>query len=83
MNEREKFMYDLQGFLKVEKFLTPEEIHGLNFAFDANWDKAIPDPNSHADGDMAGERHRDYFEGMLTWDQPWCQPFRELLAHAN
>ena len=30
---------------------------------------------------MAGELERDFFEGMLTWEQPWCQPFRELLAH--
>ena len=81
MNEREKFMYDLQGFLKIENFLSPEEVQELNDAFDANWDKAIPDPNSHADGDMTGELHREYFEGMLTWEQPWCRPFRDLLAH--
>ena len=28
-----------------------------------------------------GELERDFFEGMLTWGQPWCQPFRDLLAH--
>ena len=44
MNEREKFMYDLQGFLKIENFLSPEEVQELNDAFDANWDKAIPRP---------------------------------------
>jgi len=81
MNDREKFMFDLQGFLKVENFLTLLEVQELNYAFDANWDKAIPDPNSHPDGDMAGDIPRDFFSGMLTWDKPWCQPFRELLAH--
>ena len=83
MNEREKFMYDLQGFLKVENFLTAAEVKRLNDAFDDNWDKAIPDPNSHADGAMAGDLPRDYFDGMLTWEQPWCQPFRELLADSR
>ena len=55
MNEREKIMYDPQGFHKVENFLTSEEVHELNIAFHSNWYKAIPDPNSHADGDMAGQ----------------------------
>ena len=55
MNVRELFMYDPQGFLKVENFLTSEEVHELNSAFDSNWDKPIPDPNSHEDGDMEGQ----------------------------
>lgn len=83
MNDREKFLYDLQGFLKVENFLTQEEVKALNDAFDANWDKAIPDPNSHPDGNMAGKQPRDHFSGMLTWEQPWAQPFRDLLAHTR
>jgi hypothetical protein len=81
MNEREKFLYDLQGFLLVKEFLTPDEVKALNAAFDANWNKCIDDPNSHPDGNMAGTHPRGYFSGMLTWDKPWCQPFRELLAH--
>lgn len=81
MNEREKFLYDLQGFLKVENFLTAVEVKALNDSFDANWDKSIADPNSHPDGNMAGTRPREYFDGMLAWGKPWCQPFRELLAH--
>ena len=81
MNEREKFLYDLQGFLKVENFLTAEEVSALNEAVDANLSRRTDDLNSAPDGNMAGDRKRDFFSGMLTWEQPWCQPFRDLLAH--
>ena len=43
MNEREKFLFDLRGYLRVENFLTPEEVQGLNEAVDANHDKYTED----------------------------------------
>jgi ectoine hydroxylase-related dioxygenase (phytanoyl-CoA dioxygenase family) len=83
MNEREKFLFDVQGFLVVKDFLTEEETDRLNAAFDANWDKRGLDGNSHV-GDsqtLKGEFRRGIFTGMLRWEKPWCEPFRELLAH--
>lgn len=72
MSAREKFMWDLEGFLVVEGFLSPQEVDALNNSFDANW----------------GLRHDchqtpayDEFTGMLQWPQPSCQPFRDMLAH--
>jgi len=81
MNEREQFLFDLQGFLLVKNFLSADEVQTLNAAFDANWDKAIDDPNSHAAGKLAGTGKRSSFHGMLNWEKPWSQPFRDLLAH--
>lgn len=81
MNTREKFLYDLQGFLLVKDFLTPDEVKALNDAFDANWDKRIDDPNSHTGGQLVGTHPRGHFSGMLAWEKPWSQPFRALLAH--
>ena len=46
MNEREKFLFDLQGFLVVKDVLTPEEVDDLNAAVDANVDKQVEDDNS-------------------------------------
>ncbi len=83
MNERKKFLFDLQGFLKVENFLTAAEVAAPNKAIEANIDQRIDDPNTHASGKMAGERKRDFFSGLLTWGQPWCQPFRDLLAQVK
>jgi hypothetical protein len=71
MGERDRFLYDLQGFLHVPGHLTQEEVFQLNRAFDENWDKR------HLG---VGGRQNE-FTGMLEWPQPYCQPFRDLLAH--
>ena len=39
MNEREKFLFDLQGFLVIKNVLTPEEVCKLNISVDKNLDK--------------------------------------------
>ena len=50
MNDTEKFLFDLQGFLKVPSFLTPAEVDALNAAFDANEDKRGEDGNHNTGG---------------------------------
>ena len=83
MTEREKYLFDIQGYLVVRDFLTAEEVARLNEAFDANREKRGEDQNSYT-GDseaLKGQRKRGIFTGMLTWEHPWCEPFRELLAH--
>jgi ectoine hydroxylase-related dioxygenase (phytanoyl-CoA dioxygenase family) len=83
MDDTEKFLFDLQGFLHVPEFLAAEEVKSLNDAFDANADKVKEDGNSNTaeSKTLAGDRKRDLFDGMLAWRQPWCQPFRDLLTH--
>ena len=83
MNNREKFLFDLQGFLHVPDFLTADEVDALNAAVEANWDKKGEDGNSHTGESktLVGTHKRGFFGGMLTWPKPWCQPFRDMLAH--
>jgi hypothetical protein len=81
MNDTEKFLFDLQGYIVVPGFLTQAEVSALNDAFEANWDKRGEDDNRDPSGNMAGSERRGIFTGMLTWEQPYCQPFRDLLAH--
>ena len=84
MNEREKFLLDLQGFLYVEGFLTAEELRALNEAVEANVDEEAEDffpRGTKYGGGMDGQFGKGTVEGMLTWEQPWCQPFRDLVAH--
>lgn len=83
MTDREKYLFDIQGYLVVKNFLTPEEIERLNAAFEANRDKMQEDGNSNIGNSttLAGTHKRGLFAGMLTWEHPWCEPFRELLAH--
>ena len=84
MSEREKFLLDLQGFLHVEGFLTAEEVLTLNEAVDANVDEEaegfFPERAEYGGG-MDGQFGKGHVDGMLTWEQPWCQPFRDMLAH--
>ena len=81
MNDTEKFLFDLQGYIVVPGFLSPDEVSALNDAFDANWDQRRDDDNRDPSGNMAGSDRRGMFTGMLTWEQPHCRPFRDLLAH--
>ncbi len=83
MTEREKFLFDLQGFLVVKDFLSPDEVGALNGAVDANTHRMGEDGNSVTDAspNLVGERKRGMYTGMLTWDKPHCQPFRDLIAH--
>ena len=50
MNEREKFLFDLRGYLRVENFLTPEEVQVLNEAVDANYDAYTEDSKMYGLG---------------------------------
>ncbi|NKB69686.1 MAG: hypothetical protein GKR89_21665 [Candidatus Latescibacteria bacterium] len=83
MNDTEKFLFDLQGFLKVPGFLSTAEVDALNRAFDANEDRRGQDGNHNTRGNLVGEKRRGMFTGMLQWDKPHCLPFRDLLAHAR
>ncbi len=84
MSEREKFLFDLQGYIHVKEFLTAAEVQALNEAVDVNlvpaeeYDWSGP---SQYTGGMDGEFEIRSETGMLTWDKPWCQPFRDLIAH--
>ena len=83
MTEREKYLFDLQGFLIIRDFLTNDEVATLNEAVDANIEKQSDDDNS-VTGDsksLVGQFKRGALGGMLTWPQPWCTPFREMLTH--
>ncbi len=80
ISEREKFLLDLQGFLHVENVLTPEEVQALNEAVDAHQDEYKEDSKMYGGG-MLGSKDRRTIQSMLTWEQPHCQPFRNLIAH--
>ena len=65
MNEHEKFLFDLRGYLRVENFLTPGEVQALNEAVDANQDKCTEDDKMYGLG-MDGKYKRRSITGMLT-----------------
>lgn len=83
MTDREKFLFDLHGYLHVPRFLTDDELGALNAALEGNMDRMGEDGNS-ATGEsttLPGTHRRGMFSGMLTWPEPHNQPWRDLLAH--
>jgi len=83
MTAREKFLFDVQGFLVVPGFLTPGEVKVLNEAVDANAERIVEDRNANIMGSssLAGSQKRRILEDLLVLPHPWCEPFRELLVH--
>ena len=81
MSDREKYLFDLQGFIVIKGMLSAEEVKALNEALDANAEVRRDDPNRGAAGGFKGDHPRGLYTGMLDWPKPWCQPFRDLLAH--
>lgn len=83
MTQREKYLYDLQGYLIVREFLTPAEVDELNAAIDAHSDQIVEAADGELSGSttLVGERKRTNLAGFLTWPHPYCDPFRTLLAH--
>ena len=83
MNEDERYLFDLAGYLVVEQALTPEEVAQLNAAIDHHAEQMEPIDRSLS-GDsqaLAGTSRRLGLGSMLSWEKPWCEPFRQLLAH--
>jgi ectoine hydroxylase-related dioxygenase (phytanoyl-CoA dioxygenase family) len=83
MNESEKYLFDVHGFLLIENVLTAEELAAANAAVDAHAHEIQYKFTDLARGSstLVGEKGRGDLLGMLTWDQPHCQVFRDMIAH--
>jgi hypothetical protein len=83
MNEDEKYLFDLTGYLVIRQALTPEEVTHLNEGIDHHIE-ALQERETSLAGDsqaLSGTSHRLDMGDMLSWEKPWCEPFRALLAH--
>jgi ectoine hydroxylase-related dioxygenase (phytanoyl-CoA dioxygenase family) len=83
LTDRERYLFDVQGMLVVRDVLTAEEIKGLNDALDANRDRRSDLENSTSgSAALAGTPRRQYWN-TIEWPEPWCRPFRNLIAHSR
>ena len=85
MNEDEKYLFDLNGYLVIEGVLTAYEIGLANEAIDRHSDQGkLRSREETLDGGspaLKGQIGRGELGGMLNWDEPWCHVFRDMLAH--
>lgn len=85
MNDDERYLFDLNGYLLIEGVLSAAEVAECNAAIDHHIEELAEYPRSLAGGSKAlsGTEHRHDLGGMLGWEKPWCDPFHRLLAHPN
>lgn len=85
MNDHERFFFDLNGYLVLDDVLTPEELEACNNAIDHEKQRievrSAESSLSRGSKPLHGDHGRGDLGGMLTWPKPWCQSFRDLLAH--
>ena len=85
MTDNEKYLFDLTGYLVIKDVLTPEEVVRCNGAIDRHADqiKERVGDLSLSDGSagLEGTTGRGDLHGMLGWEAPWREPFREMLVH--
>jgi hypothetical protein len=85
MNDDEKYLFDLHGYLVIRGALSPEEVRSANAAIDHHADQIQIGPNDLAHGSrtLQGTTGRGNLGGMLTWEKPHCDVFRQMTAHPN
>lgn len=85
MNEDEKYLFDLNGYLVLKEVLTAAEVAQLNQGIDHHSDQISEIDRSLAGGSkvLEGTSRRKGLGGMLAWERPWCEPWRKLLVHAK
>ena len=85
MNDDDKFFFDLKGFVHLKGVLSQEEVDRCNAAIDAHADRFFQTERT-LEGDskvLGGANKQKWMEGMLEWERPHCEPFRDLLIHAK
>ncbi|MCC7263272.1 MAG: phytanoyl-CoA dioxygenase family protein [Candidatus Latescibacteria bacterium] len=86
MTEHERYLFDLRGYLVVENALSPEEVQAANAALDQHWSQVKPRAResslSGGSETLRGEKGRlEAGFNLLQLPKPWCEPFRQMLAH--
>ena len=84
MNEHEKYLFDLNGYLVVENVLPPMKWHcAMKRLIAMRMTSANELGNFVVKRFQNLGRHhrRGDLGGMLSWEKPWCEPFRNMLAH--
>lgn len=83
MNDDERYLFDLNGYLVLRQVLSAEDVQSMNAAIDHHAEQMRPIDRSLAGQSdaLAGTSRRKDLGGMLAWERPWCEPFRRMLVH--
>lgn len=83
MNDDEKYFFDLLGFAVLRDVLAADDVARCNEAIDRHAHLLAPHERQ-LEGDskaLASEVRQHWMYGLLGFERPWCEPFRDLLVH--
>lgn len=83
MDAKERYFWDLTGYLIVRNVLTPEEIAAANAAIDACMDRMTQgeDNNRSRDSVSLQGKGQKILDNTIELEKPFCDPFRKMLVH--
>ena len=84
MTDLEKFLFDLWGYVVIDDVLTQEEIIAANEATDYHTELIVnrePGLSQNSEKLKAETGRGEFRQNPLTFDPPWCDPFRQMLTH--
>lgn len=85
MNDDDKYFFDLNGYLVLRQVLTPDQVATCNEAIDRHADQLAP-LERRLEGDsttLTSDIRQLWLSGLMGWERPWCEPFRDLLVHSR
>ena len=83
MDARERYFWDLNGYLVVRNVLTPDEIDAANAAIDASVERMQQNEDNHGAQNSIALRGtgQKTLHNLLELEKPYCEPFRRMLVH--
>ncbi len=81
MDARERYFWDLTGYLVVKSVLSKEEVARANDIVDRYWDRVEVGGSTARESVAFAGTGRPMLPGILEFPKPDCEPFREMLAH--
>ncbi len=81
MDARERYFWDLTGYLVVKGVLSTEEVARANDIVDRYWGRVQVGGSTARDSVTFAGTGRPMLPGILEFPKPDCEPFREMLAH--
>jgi hypothetical protein len=81
MDARERYFWDLTGYLVVKGVLLEEEVERANDIVDRYWDRVKVGGTTARNSVVFAGTGRPMLPGILEFPKPDCDPFREMLAH--
>lgn len=75
LSDHDKFIFDLNGWLRIPGALSADHLAALRASLRRNWHRRTLGVNSRK------RRGYDQLHDMLRWARPDSDPFRSLLCH--